>query len=111
LLIAEGGQRCGVGHHPAGRTRSTQGRQSITHDRLVLGVDERGRAGTNHDSSRLKIAKQPGGNMLVVKGHDIAFSRKAAYGGRVGVVPDRDIVNDQCRRGVRTLGEQPHIDT
>jgi hypothetical protein len=111
LLVAEGSQCCRISHHATGRTWSPQGSQAIPHDRLVLSVHERRWSRTNRHTGRLKIAKQPGWYVFVVKGHDVAFGRKAAHGGRVGVVPDRNVVHDLCCRRVRALGKQPHVDT
>ena len=78
-------------------TGSPEGGQSITHDRLVLGMDESCRSGPNHYTGRLKITKQAGGDMLVVEGHDIAPRCKGPHGRRVGVVADRDVMHH--RRG------------
>jgi hypothetical protein len=108
--LAEGGQGGFVGYDPADGTGSTESCQSITHDRLVLGMDESRRPWPNHHSGRLKIPKQSGGYVLVVEGHHITPSGKAAYGRRVGVIADRDLMHHRRSRGVGILSKQPHVD-
>ena len=94
VFVTERDQRRRVGDHPADRAWRTQGGQPIAHDRLVLGVHQSSRSGPNRDPGRLEIAKQPGRHMLMVEGDHIAAGGEAAYGLRVGVVPDRDVVHD-----------------
>ena len=75
--------------------------EPISHDRLVLSMHQRCRPGPNRNTGRLEITKQAGGYVLVVKGHDIAAGGEAAYGRRVGVIADRDVVHHRAQPSCR----------
>ena len=68
------------------------------------------RPGPDRDPGRFQVAQQAGRHVLVVEGDDVAAGREGAYGLRVGVVADGDVVHHGRRGDVGPLGQQPHPD-
>ena len=92
VLVAEGRQRGGIGHHPIGRAADTERGQPITHDALSWACTSAAGPGPDRDAVGLQLAQQTGGHVFVVEGHDIAAGGELPDRLRVGVVPHRDRV-------------------
>ena len=65
--VAEGSQLSGVRDDLIGRAGSTERAEPISHDRLVLGVDEGVRTGADGDTGVLEVVEQLGRYVLVVE--------------------------------------------
>ncbi len=80
--------------------------QPGSHHRLVLGVDERLRAGPDGDPGRLQGVQDVRRYVLVIERDHVTLRRESGDRRRIGVVADDHVVHDLSRRDVRPFGEQ-----